>query len=199
VTGKPLGELYRERIFEPLGLKGTSFPDGDPSIPDPHAHGYTFFGQSGGEPADGTDWNPSIAWAAGGIISTAEDLLVYGRALGTGEGLLSPEQQTKRLNSLLPDPTKPGVTYGIGLEGDRGWLGHAGGLPGGFNTTLYYHPELDAVVVVEVNSAIPSGDCPPEVQTMPDGPKGIPCQGPADRINSALTEALGKPFPPPPD
>jgi hypothetical protein len=53
------------------------------------------------------------------------------------------------------------------------------------------------VVVVEVNSAIASGDCPPEVQTMPHSPKDIPCQGPADRINGALTEALGKPFPPP--
>jgi len=29
--------------------------------------------------------------------------------------------------------------------------------------------------------------------------KGIPCQGTADRINQALTEALGKPFPPSPD
>jgi D-alanyl-D-alanine carboxypeptidase len=197
VTGEPLGELYRKWIFERLGLQETSFPNADPSIPDPHAHGYTFFGQSGAEPADGTYWNPSIGWSAGRIISTVEDLLVYGRALGTGEGLLSPEQQAKRLDSLSPDPTKPGATYGIGLEGDRGWLGHAGGLPGGFNTTLYYHPELDAVVVVEVNSSIPSGDCPPEVQTMPHSPKGIPCQGPADPINQALTEALGKPFPPP--
>src|SRR5215203_6231787 len=157
VTGKPIGDLYRQQIIEPLGLKNTSFPEpADSSIPEPHAQGYTLQGRSSGEkPIDSTDWSASEAWAAGEMISTVEDLLVYGRALGTGEGLLSPEQQTKRLDSLLPDPTKPGVTYGIGLEGDRGWLGHAGGLPGGFNTTLYYHPELDAVVVVKVNSAIP--------------------------------------------
>ena len=31
------------------------------------------------------------------MISTVDDLLVYGRALGSGEGLLPPEQQAERL------------------------------------------------------------------------------------------------------
>lgn len=199
VTGKPIGELYRERIIEPLGLQDTSFSGADPSIPDPHAHGYTLFGQSAGaEPVDATDWNPSVAWTAGGIISTVEDLLVYGQAMGTGDGLLSPEQQAERLDSLLPDPTRPEMTYGIGLAGARGWLGHTGEIPG-FTTTLFYHPDLDATVVVEVNTDIVSGDCPADVPTMPDAPRDIPCNSPADRINQALTEALGKPFPPPPN
>jgi len=53
VTGETIGDLYCERIIEPLGLEGTSFPDlPDNFLPDPHAQGYTFFGQSsGGEPA----------------------------------------------------------------------------------------------------------------------------------------------------
>jgi D-alanyl-D-alanine carboxypeptidase len=197
VTAKPIGELYREWIIEPLGLQGTSFSGADPSIPDPHARGYTLAGQSGGEPVDATDWNPSWGWTAGGMISTVEDLLVYGRALGTGEGLLSPEQQAERLDSLLPDPVIPELSYGLGLEGYREWIGHNGEIPG-FNTALYYHPELDATVVVEANSDIRSGDCPPEVPTMTDGPHGILCQDPAVRINAALAEALDKPFPPPP-
>jgi D-alanyl-D-alanine carboxypeptidase len=75
VTGQPIGELYRERIIEPLGLQGTSFPDADPSLPDPHAQGYTLQGQSSGEPVDATNWNPSWAWTAGAMISTVEDLL----------------------------------------------------------------------------------------------------------------------------
>ena len=34
VSGEPIGELYRERIIEPLGLQGTSFPDqADASFP----------------------------------------------------------------------------------------------------------------------------------------------------------------------
>src|SRR5215217_911493 len=53
VAGETIGQLYRERIIEPLGLQGTSFPSGaDTSLPDPHAQGYTLLeGQSsGGEP-----------------------------------------------------------------------------------------------------------------------------------------------------
>jgi D-alanyl-D-alanine carboxypeptidase len=61
VTGKPIGELARERIIEPLDLKDTSFPDtSDTSLPEPHAQGYTLQGQSSGEePRDATDWNAS--------------------------------------------------------------------------------------------------------------------------------------------
>ena len=94
----------REQIIEPLGLKGTSFPDAaDSSLPLPHAQGYTLQGQADGEPADTTNWNPSWAWTAGAMISTVEDLLVYGRALGTGEVLLPPDQQAARLDSFVND------------------------------------------------------------------------------------------------
>ena len=97
VTGETIGELYSKRIIEPLGLQGTSFPDlADSSLSEPHAQGYTLQGQSSGaDPVDATDWSPSVAWTAGAMISTVGDLLAYGRALGTGEGLLPPEQQAR--------------------------------------------------------------------------------------------------------
>jgi D-alanyl-D-alanine carboxypeptidase len=204
VTGEPIGNLYRKQIIEPLGLRETSFPDADPSLPEPHAQGYTLQGQSDGKPADATDWNPSWGWSAGAMISTVEDLLVYGRALGTGEGLLPPKQQTERLDSFDSDvpplnqpPLKGNLAYGLGLVTDSGWLGHTGELPG-FNTSVYYHPALDATMVVEVNSDIASGDCPKDKPTMTDGPKGIPCEDPADRIFGGLAKALGEPRAPPP-
>jgi D-alanyl-D-alanine carboxypeptidase len=204
VTGEPIGNLYRKQIIEPLGLRETSFPDADPSLPEPHAQGYTLQGQSDGKPADATDWNPSWGWSAGEMISTVEDLLVYGRALGTGEGLLPPKQQTERLDSFVTDvpplnqpPLKGNLSYGLGLVTDSGWLGHTGELPG-FNTSVYYHPALDATMVVEVNSDIASGDCPKDKPTMTDGPKGIPCEDPADRIFGGLAKALGEPRAPPP-
>jgi D-alanyl-D-alanine carboxypeptidase len=205
VTGETIGELYRERIIEPLGLQGTSFPDlADSSIPDPHAQGYTLQGQSSGaDPIDATDWSPSVAWTAGEMISTVEDLLVYGRALGTGEGLLPPEQQAERLDSFISDlpplnqpPLEGTLAYGLGLGNDRGWVGHNGEIPG-YNTYLFYHPDLDAVVAVEVNSDISSGECPQDTPTVKDGPQDIACAEPADRIFRALAEALGKPAPAP--
>jgi D-alanyl-D-alanine carboxypeptidase len=198
VTGKPIGDLYREGIIEPLGLRETSFPNAaDPSLPDPHAQGYTLQGQDDGEPANATDWNPSWGWTAGAMISTVDDLLVYGRALGTGEGLLPPEQQAERLDSFLSDDLPPNSAdraYGLGLGREYGWLGHTGELPG-FNTAVYYHPGLDATVVVEVNSDIPSGNCPEDKPTMTDAPQDdIPCADPAVRIFGALAEALGQPL-----
>ena len=205
VTGETIGQLYRERIIEPLGLQGTSFPDlAHSSLPDPHDQGYTLKGQSpGGEPLDTTDWNFSFAWTAGEVISTVEDLLAYGRAMGTGEGLLSPEQQAERLDSFIRDlppfnqpPLNGEAGYGIGLTYDRGWIGHGGEIDG-YTTQLFYHPELDAVVAVEVNSDISSGDCPEDRPTMEEGPYDVPCAGPADRIFRELAEALGKPAPAP--
>jgi D-alanyl-D-alanine carboxypeptidase len=203
VTGKPIGELYRRWIIEPLGLKDTSFPTlADNSLPDPHAQGYTLQGQSSGEkPRNATDWNASWTWTAGMMISTVDDLLAYGRAMGTGRGLLSPAQQDERIDSLASDvppfdqpPLKGDFGYGLGLMKEHGWIGHSGVIPG-YNTALYYNRELDAVLVVETNSDIFSGDCPEGRPTMKDGPQNIPCDVPASRTFKGLAKALGEPAP----
>jgi len=197
VSGKPIGDLYREQIIEPLGLQETSFPNTEPSLPDPHAQGYTLQGQDDAEIGNATDWNPSWGWTAGAMISTLDDLLIYGRALGSGEGLLPPEQQAERLDSFPSDEVPPNTAdraYGLGLGREYGWLGHTGELPG-YNTAVYYNPGLNATVVVEVNSDIPSGECPEDNPTMTDAPQdGIPCADPAVRILGGLAEALGRPF-----
>jgi D-alanyl-D-alanine carboxypeptidase len=88
------------------------------------------------------------------------------------------------------------LAYGIGLGKDHGWIGHNGEILG-FNTYLFYRPELDAVVV-EVNSDISSGKCPKGVPIMKEWPRSIPCDLPADLIFRALADALGKPTPSPP-
>jgi D-alanyl-D-alanine carboxypeptidase len=197
VTGKPLERLYSKQIIKPLHLKETSFPDAeDSSIPEPHAQGYVLQSQDA-EPLNATDWNPSWGWAAGGMISTADDMLLYGRALGTGKGLLPPKQQAERLDSFIVNDIFNGLAYyGLGLTYDRGWIGHGGDIPG-YNTQLFYHPDLDATVVVEVNSNIAAGgNCPEGVPTLKDGPKDVPCDLPAHRIFTALAEALGKPATP---
>ena len=178
VTGQSVQRLYSKQIIKPLHLKATSFPDAaDSSIPDPYDHGYTLQGQSDGEPVDATHWNPSSGWTAGGMISTVDDMLVYGRALGTGKGLLPREQQAERLTSFLYGlpPHSPEKAYGLGLVTVGGWLGHTG-TQAGFNTTVYYHPELHTTVVVEVNSDTSVGG-----------------KTPADLIFGSLAAELGKP------
>ena len=90
VEGRPLGAVLRKRIINPLKLSQTSWPGASAALPKPHAQGYTLQGQSSDKPANATKWNPSYAWAAGEMISSVSNLLVYGRALGTGKGLLRP-------------------------------------------------------------------------------------------------------------
>jgi D-alanyl-D-alanine carboxypeptidase len=129
------------------------------------------------------------------MISTVDDLLAYGRSLGTGEGLLPPEEQAERLTSFLYGlpPNSPEKAYSIGLINQRGWLGHTGETPG-YNTTLYYNSELHTTAVVEVNNDISVGDCPADVPTLPNDPRDVPCSEPAEFILGALSEELGKPF-----
>src|SRR4028119_486354 len=80
VSGKPVGDLFRDQIIEPLGPQATSFPErDDSSLPAPRTRGYTLQGQDDGELVDSTDWNPSWAWTARAMISTVGDLAGYGR------------------------------------------------------------------------------------------------------------------------
>ena len=54
----------------PLHLRGTSF-DTEPQIAGRHSHGYVRIGK---HLTDVTVASPSSAWAAGAIVSTADDL-----------------------------------------------------------------------------------------------------------------------------
>ena len=61
----------------------------------------------------GNTTNPSMSWAAGGVISTAPELARYVKAM-VGGGLLSQEMQQRRLASLQPAEPKllPAYRYG---------------------------------------------------------------------------------------
>lgn len=113
VTGQPYADVLRDRILVPLGLTQTSMPAATDTLPAPHASGSTLQGtpDSSTTPVDTTDWNPTWAWTAGQMVSTADDLLVYGRALGTGQGLLDTKAQVERLSSI---PGKAGYGLGVG-------------------------------------------------------------------------------------
>src|SRR4029453_13754270 len=93
-SGSTLGQELHRRIFGPLGLHGTSFPETSPGIPSPRSRGYSLPLGPQGEPLDGplldlTAQNPSWAWAAGALVSALEDLTGFLRAL-LGGRLLPP-------------------------------------------------------------------------------------------------------------
>lgn len=166
LTGQSLQQNYQTRIFDKLGLTQTSYPAADDaSLPAPHPQGYAWAGnvetidssvlspeiqaaaKAGTlDPKDVTDVNPSWAGAAGAGISTADDLATYIKAL-VGGGLLSPQMQQERLDSLQPrDPADPTVKYGYALAQFGPLYGHSGELPG-FNSFMGYDPATDTTIV----------------------------------------------------
>lgn len=168
VTGhSPITEI-RRRILVPLGLHDTSFPLTSMQIPAPYAHGY--YG-----PIDVTNLvNPSVAWTAGAMISTVDDVARFYRALLTGR-LLPPAQQRELLAAIPVDD--PGELfaehYGLGiyrvqLPCGTAW-GQDGGYPGGFKTFAYTSPDgyRQAVIVYndfKMSIAPPAGTGTPAFQ-----------------------------------
>ena len=78
---KPLADLYRERIFEPLGLDATAFDPQGP-IQGPHARGYGI--DPDGTRVDASDWHAGVG-AEGGIVSNAEETARFLLALMRGK------------------------------------------------------------------------------------------------------------------
>jgi len=94
VTGNKIEKEIENRIITPLNLSHTSFPT-DYQIPDEHMCGY-WDPNKDGDLQDMTFFDPSIAWTAGAMISTLDDLHVWAEVLAEGE-LLEPETQQERL------------------------------------------------------------------------------------------------------
>jgi len=131
VTGRSLAGEIARRITRPLGLRDTSLPGrGDERLPAPHPRGYLSLG---GPLTDFTDFDPSIAGAAGALVSTGRDLdAFYAALLG---GRLLPAAQLAQMKRTVPVPGEPGADYGLGLfhrtlpDGTRYW-GHGGDIFG---------------------------------------------------------------------
>ncbi len=136
----PLAEAYRTRIYEPLGMESTFLDCYEESVIDV-VHGYT---GSGDAMSDLTELHESIGWSAGGIVSTAPDLIAFARGLFGGALFDEPESLAAMTTAA------PGSTYGLGVTLQPEYMGHAGYIAG-FRSLLNYAPESDTVVVMLYN------------------------------------------------
>jgi len=179
IEGKPLASCFQGRLFGPLGLKDTMLPaTGSNTIPDPYSHGYLYGGCSfrnltdkpyppdiqaavrAGtlKPDDCTGQNSSYASAAGGAISTANDLAIWIKALVGGK-VLNADYQRHWLDSLQPeDPSKPeGQKYGYGISqiswGPNTIYFHGGEMPG-FNSKISYDPTNKLTLIIWTNLTV---------------------------------------------
>jgi CubicO group peptidase (beta-lactamase class C family) len=175
VTGKPLYATLKERLFDPLGMKDTSFYVTDKSKQDRIAEPFAK-DRSIGKDADFFDPRIEQKWESGGggLLSTAADyarFLMMLRNGGTldGKRYLSPKTIAYMISnhiaagsSVVPGPYYlPGAGFGFGLGfavrteagvspqngsvGEYNWSG-AGG------TTFWVDPKEDLFVVFMMQS-----------------------------------------------
>lgn len=176
VTGKPIAQVFQERIFGPLGMTQSSYPS-TTDLPEPYISGVTLQGVDGTTPRDAAHFSPTFAGTAGQVVSTLDDMTKWAHALFTGDKVLTPQMQQLRRDSILtsPPPNTATAGYGIGIGDRNGWWGHDGDIPG-YTTSVYHDYDSDVTIVVLVGSDI-------------DAPSG---QAPAPYIFAGLVKALGQ-------
>src|SRR5262245_2555469 len=173
LEGAPLAKIFQDRFFKPLVMKHTLLPaNTSNTIPEPYSHGYLYGSSShvlvdapypadlqaqakAGtlKPNDDTAQNPSWAFAAGGVISTADDLAIWMRALVGGK-LFDANYQRQWLDSLEPLDPRPkplGQKYGYGISqitfGPNSLYIHDGEMPG-YNSYTGYDPVNDVTLII---------------------------------------------------
>jgi D-alanyl-D-alanine carboxypeptidase len=135
-TGSSIAVELRDRVFKQAALRATSLDVG-PRISGRHAHGYELLGKP--RLVDTSDVSPSFAGTAGAIVSTADDVARFYRALLRGR-LLRPDLLRAMQTTVSMGSGASGWGYGLGIlrllpPCGVAW-GHTGGIPGYQTSTL---------------------------------------------------------------
>jgi CubicO group peptidase (beta-lactamase class C family) len=149
VSGQSYKEFLRQEIFEPLEMTNTGYAHEDTDL----AVGYSSNGLEAGF------MNPSLAYAAGGLYSTVEDLYRWDRSFYTEE-LIPRELIDTIFTPFIPTPALPFVPpydqagYGYGwFVGER--LGHRvaghGGTYNGFRALIERYPDDEISIIILSN------------------------------------------------
>lgn len=146
VTGNQPADEVTARIIEPLGLHDTTFAT-EPELSGNHLHGYfpiLVFNR------DVTVSNVQFPGTAGAVVSTADELSTFTRALFSGH-LLKAEQQ-RELESTVPTSADgTGYDYGLGVASVKTPCGpawsHSGAVLGYQNVWLSSQDGARQVVV----------------------------------------------------
>jgi D-alanyl-D-alanine carboxypeptidase len=156
-TRTSLEQQLGDRIIEPLGLGQTSFAPG--FVREPFIHGHRAPSHQGivtGPPVDTSRQAATWTWAAGGIVSSADDLRRFFASLLGGR--LLPAGLLREMESLIPAGRQ---RYGLGLAVfptpcGQAW-GHTGNVQGTV-TVSWNRKDASRQVVLVVNTYPLSGE-----------------------------------------
>lgn len=175
VAGEPLEAFLRKRLLEPLGMKDTAFhvPPGKMGRFGPTYWTNYMTGQEGVyDEAEGGQWSrpPAFASGAGGLVSTADDYLAFGRMLvnrgvhGTKRILSEEAVAAMTRDQLIPEQKGSelipgywdghGWGYGMSVVTKPDELSSASGRygwDGGMGTSWFNDPNEDLVAILMTN------------------------------------------------
>jgi CubicO group peptidase (beta-lactamase class C family) len=174
-AGMPLSRFLAERVFAPLGMTDTAFSVPAGSL-DRFVTSYRTDRRTGelavNDPVDGA-WSrpPAFESGGGGLVSTADDLLAFGRMLRSGGGpLLSRATVAAMATDQLTPAQKEVVAwvpwngtgwgFGVGVTNERiGVDANPGrfGWDGGLGTSFSCDPGEDLVGTVLTQVMFPAG------------------------------------------
>jgi D-alanyl-D-alanine carboxypeptidase len=151
VSGQSYGDYLAQHVFSAAGLTTTSYCVQPPT------------GLAQGYLTGGPQWtsvpseNLSLAFAAGGLCSTAPDLLAWQQALAAGRVVSPAAYQAMIAPVTLPDGTQTFYGFGlkIGVYGGQPAIYHQGAITG-FGSVLAYYPGDDLTVVLLTNTQAPT-------------------------------------------
>jgi D-alanyl-D-alanine carboxypeptidase len=152
ITGNSIKTEIQNRILDRLELANTSYPS-DTAIIGSFSHGYDFgWGSDPNVLTDLSQWyDPSIAGAAGAMISDVYDLKKWVEHLYKGT-LLKRKTQELRLTTI-PAPGEDCEEYGLGImyKLHPPMWGHTGTIPG-YKNYAGYCPSENITLVINYNT-----------------------------------------------
>nr|WP_296769039.1 serine hydrolase domain-containing protein [Rhodococcus sp. (in: high G+C Gram-positive bacteria)] len=146
-SGRPLGDLLKDRIFTPLGMDSSEVML-SPQMTEPILHGYT---NERNVFEDSTFWNPTAFLNSGNMNSTVSDVGRWVRALASGELLSSnvfDEMMAPSTAGLGPLTDSKYFAFGTVHLGN--WL-YMNPSFGGYNGVALYEKESKTTIVVYAN------------------------------------------------
>ncbi|NYE35627.1 CubicO group peptidase (beta-lactamase class C family) [Nocardioides cavernae] len=162
-AGRPYADVVADRVLRPLGMDDTGF-----HVPADRVDRFTTLYQAGDgglrvsdEPNGYYVRTPAFASGSGGLVTTVDDWLAFGRMLLAGGGnVLSPESVRQMTTDHITEAQRElggwfldgqGWGYGGGVDtaliepwneiGRYGWVGGTG-------TSAYVHPATGTVAVL---------------------------------------------------
>ncbi|MFK7971802.1 MAG: serine hydrolase domain-containing protein [Bacteroidia bacterium] len=153
VSGKPLGQLYREYIFSKLDLKN-SYYDAENPIPPGTVKGYIDLFTNGNVIDNESIYQNELHNGDGGIATNTQDMMLFFEGLRSGK-LLSEASYAQMTDWFPLDDWGDQIKNGYGLEyydtplGEA--YGHTGGIYG-FISIMLYIPERDMTFIIYLNA-----------------------------------------------